>query len=73
MGLVDWLITGTTTIFCTRGLQRAVPPFKVESDSLKTSIPELGFELEIFRLVSSTLTITTRQAGGLEKGGICGA
>lgn len=51
----DWLVADATAIFCTRGLKRSGPPFKVESEPLKTPIPVSEFESKTFCLVVSVL------------------
>lgn len=55
-----WLDTGATVIFCTRGISKSLPPFKMESDPLKTPMSESEFESRTICLVVSVLT--TRRA-----------
>lgn len=60
---------GATVIFCSRGLNRPVPPLNVESHPLQTPIPELGFEPITSCSVASALTTRTRQTNGQESSG----
>lgn len=51
---LGWFFEVTTIIFCTGRLNRPAHPFKVEPDSLQTSIPESRFEPSAFCLVTSS-------------------
>lgn len=53
------MITDATAVFCINGPRRQ---FKMKSDPLQTSIPELGFETGTSCPLTSALI--TRQAGG---------
>lgn len=50
------LVASATAIFRTQGLNRPGPPFKLEYDPLKISMPESEFELGTFCPVASALT-----------------
>lgn len=59
---VGYLVVGASVIFCIRGLNRRVPPFENEIESLQKSMSEQGLEPGTFCPVASALI--TRQEGG---------